>query len=121
MVTNVFLRSRAVIRLMSHANRLVAAMLSSGSAASSSKNAQIPAALTAPCSTQAIPAGSATSSSKTRFKISSSAMRDSRMSRGRIGMASSSSLSFASKSCAFAAKTLPINISANARMIYIVQ
>ena len=48
-------------------------------------------------------------------------MRASRMQRGGMGIESSSSLSFASNSCDFAVKTLPMNISAKAMMAYIAQ
>ena len=108
------LRTRAVSRETSQATRLVAAMARNGSASTSTTNDASPAAPSGALPSQAASAGIATSSSKSRFMSISAAMRLPRMSRGRIGMDSSSSLSRASNSCALAVNTLPMNMSANA-------
>ena len=68
---------------------------------------------------QAISAGTATTSSSKTFMPISASIRLARMSRGGIGMDNSSSLSLASNSCAFAVKTLPKAISAKAIIAYI--
>ena len=55
-----------------------------------------------------------TSGPKIRLYTSRDTMRDARISRGGIGIDSSSSLSLASKSCALAMNAEKMNITANA-------
>ena len=112
-------RTRLPSRLSAHARRLVTAKEKQASAGSSRINETKPRAGSLAACVHASSAGTATITPNSRFHRSSDTIRLARISRGRTGRLSRSSLSFASNSCAFAVNTVPKTISANAATAYI--
>ena len=114
----VLFRTRRVASEIRKPNSADSASEKSGSTRAISRKNTADSAVTGQRIAQAIPAAAVMMILIKLFITHSMNSRASRISRGRMGMDSSRSLSLASYSCVLAVNTVPTNMTAKSRMAY---